>query len=586
MPSLRWLNEVEQAMASQQSGAILTFNTTDRVFENGDNAKIASLKYFLASRYHARGFDVGSYALSTGFRELTPPGATRRDQSPFDVLPGTDHALHVLAAVGEILRDPDRQCLILIDYADHVAPGSGPGSAAGSAEALALAEILHAWSLDDNIRRSSNFVLLITPEGNLSSLVQHDGSFRTITIDLPDEPTRRGFIDFLTSISNRSSGAGIGSIDPELSTADLARLTGGLRLSDIESLFHQAFSAGAPISRSDVKERKKRTIAQLCHDLVELVEPSEGFEAVAGVHHAKEYFAALKPLWDRGAASIPQGILLAGVPGSGKSFIVKALAKELNCPCLVMRNLREMWVGQSERNLERVLQVAGNLAPVIIWTDEVDQNGGGQRSAGNSGDSGVSERMLGRMLEFFGSAETRGRILWVATTNRPDLLDVAIRDRFTVVIPFLHPTASERSTLLPILAQQVGRRLAPDIDCERLARLPSLALLSVRSLQEIVVWAGTLSEIENPGSVNPPITESVLEIAISEYQADLNPLEQEKIALNALKMTRFSSLLPWNGLSGYRAGEAEWPSYVDGLVDPMTGNLNHQGLRQRLRELS
>ncbi len=193
--------------------------------------------------------------------------------------------------------------------------------------------------------------------------------------------------------------------------------------------------------------------------------------------------------------------------------------------------------------------------------------------------------MLARLLEFFGTAETRGRILWVATTNRPDLLDVAIRDRFTVVIPFLHPTAHERAALFPVLARQVGRHLAPAVDCARLARLPSLELLSVRALQEILVWAGTRADMVTPGTDNPPITEVLLEEAIEDYQADLDPVEHQKIALTALRMTRFGRLLPWNRLSGYQREVAEWPPYVDGLVDPATGVLDRRALLERLQAL-
>lgn len=580
MPSLTWLNELDKAIACGEAGAILSFNTTDRVYEPDEPERVASLKYFLASRFHQRGFHVGYYSLSEGFRQMRPPGVESQS-SPFDSLPGSDHPQHVMTALGRLLQR-DERCMVIIDFAEHLAPGGSSQGNSGNQESLALAEILHSWSLDDNIRQSRNFVILLTSNGNLCSLVANEGSYPSLTIDLPVEEIRRGFIDWLQTSSPTSRS---GRLHPDISPQDLARLTGGLRLRDIERLFQQAAATGEPISRTDIKEGKRHAISQMCNDLVELVEPTEGFESVAGIRHAKEYFAALKPLWDRGATSIPQGILLAGVPGSGKSFLVKALAKELNCPCLVMRNLREMWVGQSERNLERVLKVAETLAPLIIWTDEVDQNGGGQRSAGNSGDSGVGERMLGRMLEFFGSSERRGRILWVATTNRPDLLDVAIRDRFTLVIPFLHPTATERAQLLPLLARQVGRKIDPAVNCRKLAASPALDLVSVRSLQEVVVWAGTLADIEQSHSKDAVICTSHLERAISEYQSDLSPREQEMIALTALNMTRIASLLPWNGLSGFRREEAEWPRYVDGLIAPGTGALDRLALALRLQEL-
>lgn len=139
----------------------------------------------------------------------------------------------------------------------------------------------------------------------------------------------------------------------------------------------------------------------MCNDLLEVHEPTYGFEGVAGVPHAIQYFQTLKWRVQAGDSSVPQAIALVGVPGCGKSFLVKALAKELGYPCLAMRNVRDRWVGASERNLELVLWVAEPLAPCLIWIDELDQVMG-QRNTGQSA-AGTSERMMARIWEFMGS---------------------------------------------------------------------------------------------------------------------------------------------------------------------------------------
>jgi len=249
---------------------------------------------------------------------------------------------------------------------------------------------------------------------------------------------------------------------------------------------------------------------------------------------------------------------------------------------LVMRNVREAWVGASERNLETVLWLAENLSPCILFTDEVDQ-AIGQRGTGASGDSGTSERMLARIFEFFGSTR-RGQILWVATTNRPDILDPALLDRFMVILPFVHPTRTERAELLPLLARQVGRTLADDVDAARFAALPRLEVLTVRSLQEIVVRAGLLADYES-GQIGSPIQWTHLEGAVDDHKPTYSPLEHEFIALKALEMTSFHSLLPWMGPNGRRQ-DADWPLYLDPLVDRATGRLKAEELSARLRELT
>ncbi|MGH8568315.1 MAG: AAA family ATPase, partial [Gammaproteobacteria bacterium] len=452
-----WIESLDEARASGLAGAVLTFNTGDRVFcEREGGVQLASLKYFLAAKYAAEGIRVGYYSLASRFTELSPQEHRGAAPSPFGQITAADNALFVLRDLDPILKDPDSHSVVVIDYAEHLASAQLSGGA--PVEQSALIEKLHDWSLDDDIKQSGNFIILISRENALHHLVRHESGYRMIAIDLPDATTRRAFTAYLLRI--RAEGKlqhRLGDLGADLPVEDFARITSGLRLSDIEELLCHAGGLKRPITRDGVRVRKRQTIDQLCHGLVEVIEPTEGFESVAGCRAAKEYFNAIKPLWLSGHGSLPQGILLAGTPGSGKSFLIKALAMELGVPCLVMRGVREQWVGASERNMDRVLQVADSLAPCIFWTDELDQQLGGERSSGPSGDSGVNGRLLGRILEFFGDSRIRGRILWLATTNRPDLLDAAIKDRFSIKIPFLHPSRSERAALLPVLAAQVGR---------------------------------------------------------------------------------------------------------------------------------
>jgi SpoVK/Ycf46/Vps4 family AAA+-type ATPase len=224
--------------------------------------------------------------------------------------------------------------------------------------------------------------------------------------------------------------------------------------------------------------------------------------------------------------------------------------------------------------------VAENLSPCILWTDEVDQ-ALGQRSTGQSGDSGTSERMLARIFEFFGSMQHRGKILWVASTNRPDILDPALLDRFQVIVPFIHPSRKERIQILPLLAKQIDRKIDPNIDISKIAGLQNLDLFTIRSLQEIIVRAGMYADTEtqSPGSL---IQEKHFHLAINDYKPTYNPVEHKFIALKALEMTTFNSLLPWMS-SNYEREDI--PSYIRGLVDINTGHLDPSKLSARIAEL-
>ena len=581
-----WIDELEKVMACGVTGAILTFNTSDRVMGPEEGAVPLHLKYWLARRFRQEGRQVGYYSLSTGFQVMTDPGGEQQPDKAFRGVPsGREDVSSVLTQLTGVLRDPSHSVVVLLDYFGHLAPASAAGTSSAMAqEQLVLLEILHGWSLDDAIRHAGNFVVMIDHQNSFHSLIEHQGGFRSIRIGLPDAPARERFVHFLSTRPGRGSQRMGGPVDG-FPVEELVHLANGLRLVDIEELFRRSGVTGSGIERRHVREKKKQAIEDLCGGLLEVVEPGEGFGAVAGCSHAKAYFRAIKPLWERGLGSLPQAVLLSGVPGSGKSFLIKAIAREFDCPCLVMRGVREMWVGQSERNLDRVLEVVDSQAPCLLWTDEIDQTIGGERAAGPSGDSGTNGRMLGRLLEFFGDARTRGRVLWIATTNRPDLLDVAIRDRFTTKIPFLHPGRNEKEALFPVLAAQVDRVLAPDVDCRRFAAREELELLTVRALQEVIVWAGILADREQ-GMAGAAITATSLEQAIANYKPTFDPLEHELIGLLSLRMTGYNGLLPWMDISGvFDAGSADWPAYVDPFVSRETGRIDVRKMEERIREL-
>ncbi len=609
MTTPTWLVQLEEARGCALAGVVLRFNTADRVFGALPDAPPMGLRYFLATWLHHEGLAPWYYALSTGLAPLLPPGGWAQDQQrtpPADDerltrLVGSRNLLFVLDGLGTVLRDQAARVALILDYADHLAPEPGPATVVGLApDQLATVELLHAWSLDDDIRRSGNFLVLIDQHNGLSRTVGVDSGYQAIDIDLPDEPTRLGFTRYLGGVAgtltgeNGAAGGGpgavsdgqrLGQLAADFTGAAFARATSGLRLMDIEALFRHAGATGQPVNPGTVRKRKQRTIRELAGGLIEVVEPSPGFAAVAGLAHARRYFEGVRLAWHAGLASLPQAVLLAGVPGSGKSFLVRAVAGELDCPCLVMRGVREMWVGQSERNLDRVLHVLDNLAPCILWTDEIDQMVGGERGATPAGDAGTSARLFGRLLEYFGDARIRGRVLWIATTNRPDLLDTAIKDRFSVRIPFLHPDLPARAELLPALAAQVGRRLAEDLDPRQAAASPRLARLTVRALQEVIVWAGQRAD-RIAGHPDRPISSADLAWAIADYQPTADPLEHELAALTALSMTSFGSLLPWatavSETDGVE-GTAMVPPAIAELVDG-NGRPDPIRLHRRIRE--
>lgn len=122
----------------------------------------------------------------------------------------------------------------------------------------------------------------------------------------------------------------------------------------------------------------------------------------------------------------PRGVLMFGPPGCSKTMIAKALATESNVNFLSIKGpeLFSMWVGESERAVRDLFHKARQVAPSIIFFDEIDAIGG-ERSASASGSS-VKERVLTQLLTEMDGVNALTNVTIVAATNRPDLIDKAI----------------------------------------------------------------------------------------------------------------------------------------------------------------
>jgi transitional endoplasmic reticulum ATPase len=192
-----------------------------------------------------------------------------------------------------------------------------------------------------------------------------------------------------------------------------------------------------------VRKEKGTVIRSSSQGLIEPIDSTIKFGEIGGLDGAKQYFLEVRDALGEVAKKpqminiIPKGVLMAGPPGTGKTLLAKALATESGVSIVKMGDVRSQWVGESERQLTKVLDLLKAMAPVIVFIDEIDQ-AIGQRST-NSGDSGVNARMFGKILEFMGDNANRGDVIWIAATNRADILDDAMLRRFDRIIPVLLP---------------------------------------------------------------------------------------------------------------------------------------------------
>jgi len=245
----------------------------------------------------------------------------------------------------------------------------------------------------------------------------------------------------------------------------LSRDTAGLTLLGIEDLLQQVSAAPeGGLRRRDVMELKRQRLRQESEGLLEVVDPRRALDSIGGYAALKERLAEVLEALHRAddplvRATIPMGILFLGPPGTGKSIMAEALAGASGIGMAKLGDFRGMYVGQSERNLSRILSLIESLHPVIVFVDEFDQAFG--RRGGPSGDGGVDRRIFGRLLEFMSDTAHRGKILWIGASNLPDQIDPAMKraGRFDLVLPFLLPDAESREQIFRVILEHRLKRI-------------------------------------------------------------------------------------------------------------------------------
>ena len=156
-------------------------------------------------------------------------------------------------------------------------------------------------------------------------------------------------------------------------------------------------------------------------------------------------------IFQRLGVESPKGVLLHGPPGTGKTLLAKAVAKESEANFIQVKgpSLLSMWVGKSEEGMRKIFERARQVAPCIIFFDEIDSLAG---KRGMETGTKVTERVLNQMLAEMDGLEDLKDILVIAATNRPDLLDTAL----------LRPGRFDR-ILLVNAPEEEGRKMILDI---------------------------------------------------------------------------------------------------------------------------
>ncbi|RYD91755.1 MAG: AAA family ATPase, partial [Sphingobacteriales bacterium] len=246
----------------------------------------------------------------------------------------------------------------------------------------------------------------------------------------------------------------------------------GLTTTEAENAFALSVVETKGIDPKVIAREKARTLKR--NGLIEVVEATTSLDDIGGLSHLKDWLIRRAGAFSDGAKTYglpaPKGLLIVGIPGTGKSLTAKATAGAFGLPLLRldMGCVFGGIVGQSEANLRSVIQTAEAIAPCVLWIDEIEKGFSGSKSSGST-DGGTSSRVFGSFLSWM--QEKSKPVFVVATANDVSKLppEFLRKGRFDEMFFVDLPDALERAQIWDIVIARHGRRPA-DFDTVALAR--------------------------------------------------------------------------------------------------------------------
>jgi len=358
-------------------------------------------------------------------------------------------------------------CILFIDELDSIAPDRA--KVEGEVEKRVVGQLL---SLMDGFTSTPGVVILgaTNRPNHLDPALRRPGRFdREVVFGVPDLSEREEILKVLTRNM------------PLAETVDLkqiAQFAVGFVGADLKALTQKAAytvlrnaisTKNTDFEQIDLPENVTVTQADFLEALkvvkpsvlrtVAVETPQVSWEEIGGLAEIKNTLreavegALLYPeLYQQTQAKAPRGILLWGEPGTGKTLLAKALASQARANFISIKGaeLLNRWVGASEEAIREVFSKARQVAPCVLFIDEIDTLAPARGSY--QGDSGVSDRVVGQLLTEIDGMVDVGEVLVVAATNRYDTLDPALlrSGRLDLQLQVNLPDADSRLAILEI----------------------------------------------------------------------------------------------------------------------------------------
>ncbi len=377
--------------------------------------------------------------------------------------------------------------IVFIDEIDSIAPKRGQVS--GEAEKRLVAQLL---TLMDGLEARANLVVIAAtnrPEA-IDEALRRPGRFdREIVVGVPDERGRREILGIHTRGMPLGEGVDLGELTRAtygFVGADLAALTREAAIEAVRRIMPRLnLEEGTippdvletlAVSRDDFMAALKRVQPSAMREVMVQM-PNIGWADLGGLDEAA---AKLKegvelPLknpeaFRRLGIRPAKGFLLYGPPGTGKTLLAKAVAREAQANFIATKSsdLLSKWYGESEQQIARLFARARQVAPTVIFIDELDSLVPAR--GGSMGEPQVTERVVNTILAEMDGLEELQSVVVIGATNRPNLVDPALLrpGRFDELVYVGVPDEAGRARILQIHTAKMP--LASDVDLPALAR--------------------------------------------------------------------------------------------------------------------
>ena len=343
--------------------------------------------------------------------------------------------------------------LVLFNFTEHLTPQLQTGT--HSEEQLLSIETVMKLAKSLGVRKYGNYVIFSEARpGTLESLIYQN----IPVVNLP-QPVFAEKLNFINALKIRYPHA---KADEELSDEVIANLCAGTPNRSTEAIYLASEKTSETIHSSCVFAKKQSDIISLSESTLEAIDQSRVMQqnlVGATVNKPMSILMKIAEAIKKGDKNCLRNVMLCGSPSSGKTVMANIAAAKAGVPSFSLNSPKNQYVGESERKAKLMFNLLKQLGGFGI-IDEVELIFPLNRNQ-STGDSGVTQNVQGQLQSFLSDPSLSGKTVLVGTSNRPNAISEAMRQRWTI-IPVLMPLKIDFPQIVLSIAKGLNTSLEVD----------------------------------------------------------------------------------------------------------------------------